>query len=248
MRLHLILSGLSLLALVGCGSGPEKPKQTFLKELKKEDLKVGTGSAAEVGDQVWVRYTGKYLDGREFDSNAKDDKPLLSTRLGTNGVIKGWEEGILGMKEGGKRHLSVPFSMAYGPEGGNGIPPFTDLYFDIELVRLMKAKQTTEIKVKIDRPGTGRPCKNGDTVTIEYTGKTMEGQDIDSSKKQGGPVSFKMGGNELLAAGLEDAIRGMKVGEKRTIEIPPGLGMPVGTAGVMQPTIQVFEVTLKSIK
>ncbi len=103
-----------------------------IAELKIIDIKLGDGEEAKNGDRVAVAYTGTYLDGRVFDSSA--GQPPYSFHLGRQEVIEGWDRGILGMKVGGKRRLFVPYRLAYGEAGGNGIPPRTDLKFDVELV------------------------------------------------------------------------------------------------------------------
>lgn len=107
-----------------------------ITELKVIDIKVGDGEEAKDGYRIAVAYTGTYLDGRVFDSSA--GKPPYSFRLGWKAVIPGWDKGILGMKVGGKRRLYVPYRIAYGEEGGNGIPPRTDLKFDVELLAVQR--------------------------------------------------------------------------------------------------------------
>mmetsp|Transcript_13157 Transcript_13157/g.33366 ORF Transcript_13157/g.33366 Transcript_13157/m.33366 type:complete len:107 (-) Transcript_13157:260-580(-) len=101
------------------------------------DVKVGDGAIPAVGQMVKVHYTG-YLDkfgGRKFDSSRDRGKPL-SFKVGTGQVIKGWDEGLLSMKIGGKRKLIIPPELAYGDRGAGGgvIPPKATLYFDVELV------------------------------------------------------------------------------------------------------------------
>jgi FKBP-type peptidyl-prolyl cis-trans isomerase FkpA len=103
-------------------------------QLKSEDLKVGTGAEATTGKTVSVHYTGWLTDGKEFDSSIKRGTPF-EFRLGEGGVIQGWDKGVVGMKVGGKRKLTIPPEMAYGERGaGNGlIPPNSTLVFEIEL-------------------------------------------------------------------------------------------------------------------
>jgi FKBP-type peptidyl-prolyl cis-trans isomerase len=92
---------------------------------------------AKVGDQVWVHYVGKLADGTEFDNSYKRGEPIPLT-LGEGRVIKGWEEGLLGMKVGEKRTLIIPPDLAYGPEGRSPIPPNATLTFDVELMGLKR--------------------------------------------------------------------------------------------------------------
>jgi FKBP-type peptidyl-prolyl cis-trans isomerase FkpA len=104
--------------------------------LKYEDLKEGTGDAAKKGDTVQVHYTGWLKDGTKFDSSL-DRKEAFSFTLGKGMVIKGWDEGVAGMKVGGKRKLIIPPELAYGKKGaGNVIPPDAELTFEVELLKI----------------------------------------------------------------------------------------------------------------
>jgi len=104
--------------------------------LVKEDLKEGTGAGAKSGDTVRVHYTGTLLDGTKFDSSLDRGDPFEFT-LGQGGVIKGWDEGVVGMKKGGKRRLTIPSDMAYGKTGSPPkIPPDAPLKFEIELLEI----------------------------------------------------------------------------------------------------------------
>jgi FKBP-type peptidyl-prolyl cis-trans isomerase len=108
-----------------------------VKELKKEDLKVGTGPATKSGDTVRVHYTGTLLNGTKFDSSRDRNEPFEFT-LGQGMVIKGWDEGVAGMKKGGQRKLTIPSDKAYGPNGSPPkIPPNSPLVFDVELVEIV---------------------------------------------------------------------------------------------------------------
>jgi FKBP-type peptidyl-prolyl cis-trans isomerase len=98
------------------------------------DIKVGTGATAETGKTVNMEYTGWLTDGKKFDSNAGSGKPF-TLRLGAGQVIKGWDEGIVGMKVGGKRQLKIPAQLGYGAQGYPGvIPPNATLIFDVTLL------------------------------------------------------------------------------------------------------------------
>lgn len=102
--------------------------------LKYEDLKEGTGAEAKAGQQVEVHYTGWLKDGTKFDSSV-DRKQSFKFPLGGGKVIKGWDEGVAGMKVGGKRKLTIPPELGYGPRGFPGaIPPNAELTFEVELL------------------------------------------------------------------------------------------------------------------
>ena len=102
--------------------------------LRYEDLVVGTGAEATPGSLVSVHYTGWLADGTKFDSSLDAGQPF-EFQLGTGGVIQGWDEGVAGMKVGGKRKLVVPSELGYGAQGAGGvIPPNAVLIFEVELL------------------------------------------------------------------------------------------------------------------
>ena len=113
-------------------------------ELEIKDLTVGTGEEADVGETVTVHYTGWLMDGTKFDSSLDRNQPFSFT-LGEGRVIKGWEQGVEGMKIGGKRELVIPPELGYGAAGaGNVIPPNATLKFEVELLEV-KAKKYGEL-------------------------------------------------------------------------------------------------------
>jgi len=99
-----------------------------------ETTQQGTGEAITNGKAASMLYTGKLQDGTIFDSTAKRNNDPFSFILGVGQVIKGWDEGVLGMKVGEKRTLTIPYELAYGEAGYGPIPPKATLIFDIELV------------------------------------------------------------------------------------------------------------------
>jgi len=129
-------------------AAPAKPAAAaapaVVTELVKKDTKEGNGRMAEKGKAVSVHYTGWLYDpaapeqkGKKFDSS-HDRKIPFGFILGAGRVIKGWEEGVVGMKEGGQRTLIIPASMGYGDKGAGGvIPPGATLLFEVELLKLL---------------------------------------------------------------------------------------------------------------
>ena len=102
--------------------------------LKYEDLVEGAGATAANGHQVSVHYTGWLVDGTKFDSSVDRGQPF-GFALGRGSVIRGWDEGVAGMKVGGKRKLTIPPQLGYGTRGAGGvIPPNATLVFEVELL------------------------------------------------------------------------------------------------------------------
>jgi FKBP-type peptidyl-prolyl cis-trans isomerase len=105
-----------------------------MAELQIEDLQVGTGAEAQAGQNVSVHYTGWLTTGEKFDSSVDRGRPFQFP-LGGGRVIKGWDQGVVGMKVGGKRKLTIPPELGYGSRGAPGaIPPNATLIFEVELL------------------------------------------------------------------------------------------------------------------
>jgi peptidylprolyl isomerase len=134
--LNRFLSAVVVFSMVasGCGgsddspTGPEQPLST-------QDLVLGTGATAVTGDLLAVHYIGTLQNGTVFDSSYNRGTPYVF-RLGARAVIAGWDQGIPGMKVGGKRRLIIPPSLAYGSQGNPPIPPNATIQFDVELIAI----------------------------------------------------------------------------------------------------------------
>ena len=133
-----VVVGLGLVQL-SLHADEKKEKEVKTKSgLRYVDQKVGTGDKAEKGDTVTVHYTGWLKSGRKFDSS-KDRGDPFKFELGAGRVIKGWDEGVAGMKVGGKRKLIIPPELGYGARGaGDVIPPNATLIFEVELLKVAK--------------------------------------------------------------------------------------------------------------
>jgi len=106
-----------------------------MEEVKIEVLQEGTGEPSKNGDQLTVHYIGTFEDGTKFDSSVDRETPFVFI-LGSGEVIQGWEQGMLNMKVGEKRKLTVPYSLGYGENGYGPIPPRANLLFDVELLEI----------------------------------------------------------------------------------------------------------------
>ncbi len=111
-------------------------------QLQITDESVGTGAVAEPGDSVTVNYVGSLANGTVFDASANHGSQGFTFTLGAGQVIKGWDEGIVGMRVGGKRKLVIPAPLAYGDQAiGNVIPANSTLIFEVELLKVQKPAQ-----------------------------------------------------------------------------------------------------------
>jgi FKBP-type peptidyl-prolyl cis-trans isomerase len=151
MKKHIIVAALATVLAVACTKKSEEPAQpaantttaqtttttTTTTEPKVEivDSVIGKGAEAVNGKAVTVHYTGTLKDGTKFDSSVDRKEPFTFT-LGSGQVIKGWEQGIQGMKVGGKRKLTIPAELAYGNNAVGAIPANSTLIFDVELLEV----------------------------------------------------------------------------------------------------------------
>ena len=218
------------------------------KGLKIYDEKVGSGKPAMIGTNLKVHYTGWLVSGRKFGSSKDLGKPF-EVVLGAGKMIKGWEQGLDGMREGGVRWLRVSPSMGYGASAFTMIPPNSTLVFRIELVESMV---DPEIAAKMDffpdtttltfehgseglryaviQQGEGEPARTGANVKVPYTGWLTNGYKFDSSRDRDQVFAFPLGGGRVIR-GWDLGVAGMLPGEKRILIIPPGLGYGSRGAG-----------------
>lgn len=134
-----------LLALAACGKAPPPYTGGDVGEFQRIDVVEGTGDAARAGDEVSVHYTGWLYDeraadrrGAKFDSSLDRGQPFVFM-LGAGRVIRGWDDGVAGMRVGGKRELLIPADLGYGAKGaGSVIPPGASLVFEVELLDIRR--------------------------------------------------------------------------------------------------------------
>ena len=211
-------------------------------KLEIKDTKLGSGESAKPGDVLTMNYTGKLTNGKEFDSSLKPGKTPFQFTLGAGEVIKGWDQGIQGMKPGGHRHLIIPADLGYGSQAmGNDIPANSTLVFDVEL------KEVLRVKVKTTKAGLGAPVKFGDSVQVHYLGKFTDGKKFDSSYDRNEPLNVTVGRRGLIP-GFTQGLLGMKVGERRTVTIPSALGYGARAIGpIPANSTLIFDLELVKI-
>jgi FKBP-type peptidyl-prolyl cis-trans isomerase len=127
---------------IACGAKAEKNKETKRPsepepEVKIDDIIVGKGPTVEKGDYVELHYTGTLTDGTQFDSSVESQEPL-SFRVGHGQMIRGFDKGVLNMKEGGKRRITVPAALGYGSRARDKIPANSTLIFEVDLLKVTK--------------------------------------------------------------------------------------------------------------
>jgi len=238
---------------------------TTASGLQYEDTIVGDGAVAKSGHDVTVHYTGwLYKDeakGEKFDSSLDRGEPF-QFELDAGMVIGGWDEGVQGMKIGGKRTLIIPPELGYGARGAGGvIPPNATLLFEVQLLALAGGDEPIELNLHTTSSGlqyedvvvgSGDEAKAGQRVTVHYTGwlykDGLRGKKFDSSKDRRDPFRFKLAGGEVIK-GWDEGVQGMKVGGTRLLVIPADLGYGArGAGGVIPPNATLlFEVELLAV-
>ncbi|MCF0222465.1 MAG: FKBP-type peptidyl-prolyl cis-trans isomerase [Fibrobacter sp.] len=218
------------------------------KGLKVYDEKIGTGKPAAMGSVLKTHYTGWLLSGRKFGSSKDMGKPLQAV-LGAGKMIKGWEVGLEGMREGGIRWFRVSPNMGYGATAYSMIPANSTLIFKVELVSseideaiaasmdffpdttaLTFENGPEGLRYAIIKQGEGEPAQKGETARVHYTGWLTNGYKFDSSRDRGQEFAFPLGGGRVIR-GWELGVQGMLPGEKRILVVPPGIGYGNRAAG-----------------
>lgn len=236
----------------------EKPTVTVTKKdatatkLVTDDLVVGTGAEVKAGDCLTSNYVGVLAaDATQFDSSWDKSVPF-EFELGAGNVIPGWEQGIPGMKVGGRRRITIPASLAYGAQGSPPkIPPNSNLVFVVDAIKVggpcpvgqvplpqplptgitQKPEitvepgdaDTTEMRSTDLIVGTGAEIKAGDCLTTNYVrALAPDPSKTDSSWDRGEGLRFQVGTGAVIK-GWEQGLEGMKVGGRRELVVPAAL-------------------------
>ncbi|KNE94298.1 hypothetical protein PSTG_12323 [Puccinia striiformis f. sp. tritici PST-78] len=190
---------------------------------------------SQINDRLAVTYVGTLTDnGRQFDASEDPTNPFVF-KVGVGEVIKGWDEGMIGMCEGEKRVLRIPSQLAYGHDGaGDDIPPDSPLTFHVELIEIQNRKyvpKPSDVEIQTTFKPSTCPIKskNGDRMAMTYVGTLKSnGVQFDAIKTPDHPFEFKLGAGEVIQ-GWEQGLKDMCIGERRKLIIPASLAY--GTHG-----------------
>ncbi len=251
MKLNWIPGLIAIVMIVSaCGSSDSG--------LKIKDIVEGEGAEATLGSQVSVHYTGwlyaaDSTDGKstQFDSSIERGQTFKFI-LGFGQVIPGWDQGVEGMKVGGKRELIIPADLAYGDQDLGLIPPNSTLIFEVELVEVVELRGDVGIEDVV--VGDGAEATPGMIIKVHYTGWLMnadstdsKGAKFDSSFNTGEMLELPIGRSRVIP-GWDLGVLGMKVGGTRRLTIPPHLAYGDRDLGVIPPnSTLIFDVELFSV-
>ena len=233
----------SFVSLSACDSG-----NGDRGELVVTDLVQGTGTEVKAGHTLITSYVGRFADGTQFDSSEELGEDWVFT-LGVGQVIKGWDQGLVGMQVGGTRRLQIPSHLAFGrsgqcfSDGTCAVPANTDVVYDVTVIDIFD-----EVIIEDLVEGDGDVAEPGDVLFVEYVGQLRNGQVFDATAISGSEYFFTLGNGSVIP-GWEQGLPGMKVGGKRRLTIPPVLAYGAYGAGSAVPpfAILIFEIELNHI-
>lgn len=222
----------------------EVPKGPPPKKLVTEDLEEGEGPAAKAGDEVAVQYVlVEYKNGKEIEASWDRGEPF-SFQLGSGSVIPGWEQGVTGMKVGGRRELIVPSNLAYGSgalvfvidllsiggstDAGQPSSDSADGKSDKPTVEVPDEPPPEQLVVEDLKEGSGAEVKAGDKIVVNYVGVNYKtGKEFEAVWDPEEPTTFQLGTGEVIK-GWEQGLKGMKAGGRRELTIPSNLAFKTG--------------------
>lgn len=232
-------------------------------ELVITDLVVGDGEQVGVGNYVAVQYVGVLAsDGSPFDASWDRGATPLEFIIGAGQVIQGWDQGLTGMRTGGRRVVQIPSALAYGEAERPGIPANSDLVFIVDLVEVLETPEPTptpepapeipedalgafdELGIQDLEVGPGPEVQPGDIVTVHYVGVNADtGTEFDSSWGRGTPFSL-IAGHGPIIEGWKQGLVGARVGTERILQIPSELAYQEGDLVFRVHVIAVTEAPL----
>jgi len=239
--------------LSGCGGSlnHSSPETVYTPSgLQYQDLKVGTGTQAGIGDVVTIDYTVYTTDGTKLESTKDTGQPLMFS-LGGGTQIHGLEEGCLGMRIGGQRRLTIPPNIGYGDAGKPPlIPGGATLVYYVDMIGITsEITLPSGVKYTDLVEGAGMPAQTYDNVIIDYTAWLENGTKFDSTADSGqGPATITLGTTQIIR-GFDSGLVGVRPGGKRRLVIPPDQGY--GTQGhgqeVPPNSTLIYEVEVRQV-
>jgi len=268
---------LVLVIIVVTACNNDSGVQTMESGIKYQDELPGEGRTAQNGDLISIHFMGWIIqDSTNLYSDWSADSTRMSYLIGNSYIrnqavkfvlgegafIKGTDEGILGMKAGGKRTIIIPSQLAYGEKGVGPVPPNADLKVFVELVELKDRIQvemwdlgtveptSTEsgLKYIIVEEGEGANAEAGNVVTVHYSGFLEDGTKFDSSVEKDEPITFALG-NKQVIPGWDEGITYMNKGSKARLFVPPPLAYgDIEVGKIPASSTLIFDVELIDIK
>ncbi len=231
---------------------PDGPTPT---ELELEDVIVGDGKEAQSGDYLVMHYVGvRHADGGQFDASW-DRGETFNFVLGAGLVIQGWDQGIVGMKEGGRRVLSIPAELAYGnQERGADIPANSALVFVVDLVGVYTPPEVenapapvTELEITVLEEGDGAVIEQGTIVDLHYRAVLQTTGEVFASswESPSGPARFVVAAEPSQSIpAWDEGLVGRRVGDVIRMVIPPGMGIDDTSGTIPADATIITELTI----
>lgn len=260
---------LGSLAEKGAFGGEAELRRRFKNGLVTEDFRVGQGRAARIGSRLKLRYVGFLADGQVFDDAREETGPPARLELLERPRVKGWGQGLQGIKAGTLRKIVVPAALAYGDRGDPAsepdevsIPPGATLTYFVQVLEvrapipapvppsayegpvLARKRHKNGLVVEDQRLGQGEAAAMGDQLELHYTGYLKDGSAFDTTTDGRAPFRVALGDKRMIDAWNQGLV-GMKAGGLRTLRVPAKLGYGKRAPGKIPPHAPlVFRVQL----